>query len=78
MMRFSGNTIYALAPRPVQLYVTQSNNELELRDLTNKLFVNVELLNKVSESLFSGSTTSCQTYSIQNITYNVDFTRLTQ
>lgn len=80
MLRFSGNSIGAIIP--ITLYVVNSqNNTIQLLDTSNNVFTNAKLQTMVMNDLqASGSVAalgSSKRYTVDGVTYAVDFTRFT-
>jgi hypothetical protein len=79
MLCFSGNTVRAIVP--ILVYVVHSASsvtELELRDSSNLLIDNSELLTLVRDDITASRISgSSKRYIINCTTYTVDFTRLT-
>lgn len=79
MLCFSGNTVRAIIPIAVYVvHSASSETDLELRDVSNQLLVNPELLTLVRDDLVNNRVSgSTKRYTIDCTTYSVDFTRLT-
>lgn len=80
MLRFSGNTVSAIAP-PIPLFVvkSQDSDTYVLLNISNVVYSNSALLTRVQSDITSGvSLGSSKRYLVDGGTYDVNFTRLVQ
>ena len=81
MLRFSGNSI-RFVPPPMTIYlVSAANNSLQFLDTSNNVFTNAKLLTLVSADIDAAGSVaalgSSKRYTVDGVTYAVDFTRFT-
>ena len=80
MLRFSGNTVSAIAP-PISLFVvkSQDSDTYVLLNVSNSVYQNNALLIHVRADIMNGvAAVSSKRYHVDGGTYDIDFTRLAQ
>lgn len=76
MLRFSGNTVSAIAS-PISLFLVQESGTYQLLDVSNTVYTNAALLTLVQADIVSGTALgSSKRYTVNGVAFVIDFTRL--